>query len=151
FPVKDPKLERVINWRMYKEYCGGPLSELCAHEIDAVNFILDSHPLKVTGVGGIDYWKDGRETYDNIRTIYQYPDGIKASFTSILSNAYNGYSIRILGDRATVEIQRDKAFIFAETKNNKRGTVDGVTGATIATTTQGQGKEIVFDTPGGKS
>src|SRR5690606_27344586 len=87
----------------------------------------------------------------NIRTIYQYPDGIKASFTSILSNAYNGYSIRILGDRATVEIQRDKAFIFAETINNKRGTVDGVTGATIATTTQGQGKEIVFDTTGGKS
>jgi predicted dehydrogenase len=151
FPVKDPKMERIVNWRMYKEYCGGPLSELCAHEIDMVNFILGSHPLKVTGIGGVDYWKDGRETYDNIRTVYEYPNGVKSSVTSILSNAYNGYNIRILGDKATIDIQRNKAFIYAESKSNKRGTVDGVTGATIATTTQGKGEEIVFDKPGDRS
>lgn len=151
FPVDDPKLERLVNWRMYKEYCGGPLSELCAHEIDAVNFLLDSHPSKVTGMGGIDYWKDGRDTYDNIRTIYQYPNGIKASVTSVLSNAYNGYNIRILGDKATVEILRNKAYIYPENTKNLKGTVDGVTGATIATTTQGKGVEIIFDKPGEKS
>ncbi|MDQ7949979.1 MAG: Gfo/Idh/MocA family oxidoreductase, partial [Pedobacter sp.] len=134
FPVRNPAQERLVNWRMYREYCGGPLSELCAHEIDAVNMLLDSHPLKVTGMGSIDYWKDGRDTYDNIRTIYQYPNGIKASFTSVLSNAYNGYSIRILGDKATVEILRNKAFIYPETINNAKGTVDGVTGATKAVT-----------------
>jgi predicted dehydrogenase len=150
FPVKNPAQERLVNWRMYRAYCGGPLSELCAHEIDAVNMLLDSHPLKVTGMGGIDYWKDGRDTYDNIRTIYQYPNGIKASFTSVLSNAYNGYSIRILGDKATVEILRNKAFIYPETTNNLRGTVDGVTGATIAATTQGKATEIVFEKPGEK-
>jgi predicted dehydrogenase len=147
-PVSDPKLERTINWRMYREYCGGPLSELCAHEIDMVNYLLDSHPLKVTGMGGINYWKDGRDTYDNVRTIYEYPGGIKASFTSILSNAYNGYGIRILGDKATVEIQREKAFIYSESTVNKRGIVDGVTGATIEATTQGKPVEITFKKPG---
>ncbi len=145
-PVSDPKLERTLNWRMYREYCGGPLSELCAHQIDAVNFFLDSHPLKVTAMGGINYWKDGRDTYDNIRSIFEYKDGIKASFTSILSNAYNGYSVKILGDRATLEIQRDKAFIYPETFENAVGTVDGVTGATIATLTQGKGIELKFKT-----
>lgn len=150
-PVDDPKLERAINWRMYREYCGGPLSELCAHQIDAVNFILDSHPLKVTGIGGIDYWKDGRETYDNVRTIYEYPNGVKSSVTSVLSNAYDGYNIKILGDRATIEIQRNKAFIYAESLKNKRGVVDGVTGATIAVTTQGEGQELVFGEPGKKT
>jgi predicted dehydrogenase len=147
-PVSDPKLERVINWRMYREYCGGPLSELCAHEIDMVNYLLDSHPVKVTGIGGIDYWKDGRDTYDNVRTIYEYPQGIKASFTSVLSNAYNGYGIRILGDKATVEIQRDKAFIYAEATENLKGTVDGVSGATVKATTQGKPVEIAFRKPG---
>jgi len=147
-PVSDPKLERTINWRMYREYCGGPLSELCAHEIDMVNYLLDSHPVKVTGMGGINYWKDGRDTYDNVRTIYEYPNGVKASFTSVLSNAYNGYSIRILGDKATVEIQREKAFIYAESTENKRGIVDGVTGATIEATTQGKPREIIFKKPG---
>jgi len=143
-PVSDPELERIINWRMYREYCGGPLSELCAHEIDMVNYLLNSHPLKVTGMGSINYWKDGRDTYDNVRTIYQYPNDVKATFTSVLSNAYNGYSIRILGDKATVEIQREKAFIYPESTENKRSTVDGVTGATIEATTQGKPLELVF-------
>jgi predicted dehydrogenase len=148
FPVNDPKLERTINWRMYRAYCGGPLSELCAHQIDAVNFFLDAHPLKVTGSGGINYWKDGRETYDNIRTIYEYPEGIKSSVTSVLSNAYNGYCIRILGDKATIEIQRDKALIFAESLNNIKGVVDGVSGATIKAATQGEPEEVIFSKPG---
>lgn len=148
FPVKDPKMERAINWRMYREYCGGPLSELCAHEIDVVNYLTDSRPVKVVGLGGINYWKDGRDTYDNIRTVYDYPNGVKASVTSVLSNAYNGYSIRILGDKATVEILRDKALIYPEITNNAKGVVDGVTGATIAVTTQGKGVEVKFGKPG---
>lgn len=147
-PVSDPKLERIINWRMYREYCGGPLSELCAHEIDMVNYLLNTHPLKATGMGGIDYWKDGRDTYDNIRTIYEYPEGVKAAFNSVLSNAYDGFSILIKGDKATIQILRDQAFIYAESTNNARGTVDGVTGATIAATTQGKAVELIFKKQG---
>jgi len=149
-PVPDPSLEEAINWRMHRKYCGGPLSELCAHQIDMVNYILGSPPLKVTGMGGINYWKDGRDTYDNIRTIYEYPGGIKSSVTSVLSNAFNGYNIKILGDKATIDIQRDKAFIYGESLSNKRGTVDGVTGATIATVTQGKPVELTFNEPDGQ-
>lgn len=147
-PVKDPKMERIINWRMYREYCGGPLSELCAHEIDMVNYLSGDHPIKAIGMGGIDYWKDGRDTFDNVRTIYEYSNGVKATFNSVLSNAYDGFSIRILGDKATIVIQRENAFIYTESTENKRGIVDGVTGATIATTTQGKPVEIVFKKPG---
>jgi len=151
YPVKDPKMEKIINWRMYKDMCGGPLSELCAHEIDAVNYITNGHPLKVMGIGGIDYWKDGRETYDNVRTVYEYQNGIKATFTSLLSNAYNGYMIRILGNKATIEIGRNKAYIYAESTKNVLGTVDGVTGATIANATQGKKTEIAYLEPGAKA
>jgi predicted dehydrogenase len=144
FPVKDPAMERAINWRMYREYCGGPLSELCAHQIDAVQFFLGQHPLKVTGIGGIDYWKDGRETYDNIHTIYEYPDGIKNKVSCVLSNAFNGYRIMIFGDKGSLEIQRDKAYVYAETSNHEKGIVDGVSGATIAAITQGKPVEVVY-------
>ena len=65
-PVPDPKWERMINWRMYREYSGGLTAELCSHQIDLSNWILGSPPQKVSGFGGIDYWKDGRETYDNV-------------------------------------------------------------------------------------
>ncbi len=151
YPVKDPKLERVINWRKYRDLCGGPLSELCAHQIDAVNYITDSHPIKAIGLGGINFWKDGRETYDNVRTVYEYANGAKATYTSILSNAFNGYMIRILGNKATIEIGRNKAYIYAESTNNVLGVVDGVTGATIANATQGKKTEISYLQPGTKS
>lgn len=147
YPVNDPKLEKVINWRMYKDRCGGPLSELCAHQIDAVNYITDSHPIKAMGLGGINFWKDGRETYDNVRTVYEYENGVKATYTSILSNAYNGYQIRILGNKATIEIGRSKAYIYAETTQRTLGTVDGVTGATITNATQGEKTEIPYLEP----
>lgn len=146
-PVSDPKMERQINWRMYKEYSGGVLAELAAHQIDIVNWMLDSHPLKVVGLGGVDYWKDGRETYDNVRTIYEYKNGIKSSVTSILTNEFNGYSMRILGTKGTIEIQREKAFFHPEATAKTLGTVDGVTGATVDALKKGEGIPIKFSNP----
>ncbi len=131
-PNNDPKMERLINWRMYREYCGGPLSELCAHEIDAMHYVFGARPNKVTGLGSINFWKDGRDTYDNIQTIYEYNNGMTMKVGSVLSNAYNSYSIRILGDKGTIDIQRTKAMLYPESASRRRATVDGVTGATVA-------------------
>lgn len=133
-PVPDEKLERQINWRMYREYSNGLLAELSSHQIDFVNWVTDSHPVSVVGTGGIDYWKDGRETYDNVRVIFDYPDGVKASFTCLTSNAYEGYQIKVQGDKATVVIKETSAWIYPEMETKKElGMVDGVSGATIPT------------------
>lgn len=131
-PVPDEKLERQINWRMYREYSNGLLAELSSHQIDFVNWVTDSHPVSVVGTGGIDYWKDGRETYDNVRVIFDYPNGVKASFTCLTSNAYEGYQIKVQGDKATVVIKETSAWIYPEMETKKElGMVDGVSGATI--------------------
>lgn len=146
--VSDPSQERIVNWRMYSEYCGGPLSELCAHQIDMIQYLLGTNPLRAVAMGGINYWKDGRDTYDHIRAIYEYPGGIKSSVSSVLSNAFNSYNIKIFGDRATVEIQRENAYIYTENTSNRLGTVDGVTGATVSVKTQGEAEEIIWRKPG---
>jgi predicted dehydrogenase len=101
--------------------------------------------VKVSGLGGIDYWKDGRETFDNVRTVYEYPDGVKASVSSVLTNAFKGYSIRILGTKATVEIQRDQAFLYAESTEQELGVVDGVSGATVKAWAQGEAVPVAFE------
>ena len=133
--VPDPTLEKIINWRMYREYSGGLLAELAAHQIDFVNWVTGQHPLKVVGTGGIDYWKDGRETYDNVHAIFDYPQGIKASFACTTANAYEGYQIKVLGDKATVVIKPDRAWIYPESKEPTYDTslVDGVSSATKST------------------
>ena len=59
--VPDPSLERQINWRMYREYSFGLLAELSSHQIDFANWILQATPKIAIGMGGIDYWRDGRK------------------------------------------------------------------------------------------
>jgi predicted dehydrogenase len=133
-PVPDPSLERAINWRMYKEYSGGMAAELCSHQIDFVNWVTNSVPDKVMGVGSIDYWKDGRETNDNIHLMYSYPEGIKAKFTCLTSNAKDGYQIKVMGDKGTIQMDPMSARFFSEDKKamvkKVIKDVDGVSGAT---------------------
>ncbi len=131
-PVSDPSLERAINWRMYREYSGGLVAELCSHQIDFSNWVLEATPDKVMGVGGIDYWKDGRETYDNIHLIYSYPGGVKATFTCLTSNSKDDYQIKVMGDKGTIILDYVKAWFYPEGDYKKEITeVDGVAGATV--------------------
>lgn len=129
--VPNPSLEKAINWRMYREFSGGLIAELCSHQIDFVNWVLGENPIQVMGVGGIDYWKDGRETYDNVHLTYTYPKGVKAKFSCLTSNAKDGYQIKVLGDKGTIIIDYKDAWFYPEGKKNKiMGEVDGVSGAT---------------------
>ena len=143
--VQDPKFERQINWRMYREYSYGLTAELSSHQIDFSNWLLKSTPKKVVGFGGIDYWKDGRETYDNIHLTYSYPKGVKASFTCLTSNGKDDYQIKVKGDKATIIIGYKDAWIYPEGKYNKViKDVDGVSGAT-SSWIEGKGNPIKFD------
>ncbi|MDP2061199.1 MAG: Gfo/Idh/MocA family oxidoreductase [Flavobacteriaceae bacterium] len=141
--VPSPELERAVNWRMYREYSGGLVAELCSHQIDFVNWVLGEMPDKVMGVGGIDYWKDGRETYDNMHLIYSYPNGVKAGFTCLTSNALDDYKIKVMGDKGTIILDYQKAWFYPEGNYAREiGNVDGVSGATK---TWEQGKGIPID------
>lgn len=133
--LPSPELERQINWRMYKEYSGGLMAELASHELNMIDNLLGSHPIKVVGTGGIDYWKDGRETFDNVHALFDYPNGVKVGFHSGTTNDYEGYQIKIYGDKATiVSYGMNRAEIFPQGKRvdeEWKDNLDSVTGATI--------------------
>lgn len=129
--VPDPSFERQINWRMYREYSYGLLAELSSHQIDFANWILKDTPQKAIGMGGINYWKDGRETYDNTKVVYEYPEGVKATYTCLTSNAKDDYKIMIMGDKGTLTVFQDNAWFYPEgVYKSEYGEVDGVSGAT---------------------
>jgi len=131
-PVPDPSLERAINWRMYKEYSGGLMAELLSHQIDFINWVFDTHPQEFFATGGIDVFKDGRETYDNVQLMLRYPDlGLIGNFGAMCGNAHDGYLFKIKGTLGTVSLLTDQGMFYPEKKLlNEKGTVDGVTGAT---------------------
>ena len=142
-PVPDPSLERAINWRMYREYSGGMAAELSSHQIDFINWVLEENPKKIMGVGGIDYWKDGRETFDNIHLLFEYPSGVKAKFTCLTSNSLGDYQIKVHGSKGTIQLDYTKAWIYYEKGQGKELTdVDGVSGATANPYLQGNGMPI---------
>ncbi len=138
----------MINWRMYREYSGGLIAELMSHQIDFINWVTDSHPAKITGFGGIDHYKDGRETFDNVHLLFEYPSGLDASFTCTTTNGFEDYQIKILGSKATIIMDYTHAEIYSEDRGGKKqlGVVDGVSGATMQAWQQGKGAPI--DAPG---
>ncbi len=129
--VPDPKLERQINWRMYKAYSGGLVAELLSHQIDFINWAFNTTPQTIVGTGGIDYYKDGRETFDNVQIVLRYNEGMIGNFGATCGNAREGYIFKIKGTKGTVELKVNDGFYFPEAKRRKElETVDGVTGAT---------------------
>ena len=109
-PVPSPELERHINWRLYKEYSKGLMTELACHQIQVGSWAMKSIPNKVMGHGAITYWKKGREVYDNISCIYVFDNGVKLNFESVVSNKFYGLEEQILGNLGTVEPEKGKYY-----------------------------------------
>jgi predicted dehydrogenase len=102
-PCIDPKMDKLINWRVYREFSGGLMSEFGAHQIDVVNWFLGAPPVAVFATGGIDWYQDGRDTYDNMSAIFLYPNGVKFVYTTILTSSFNDALEVFMGDQGTIE------------------------------------------------
>lgn len=109
-PVPSPELERKINWRLYKEYSCGLATELATHQLQVGNWALGMIPEKVSGMGDIVYWKDGREVYDSINMIYHYPNGVKMTYESMIGNKFYGLEEEIMGSKGTMELEKGKYY-----------------------------------------
>jgi predicted dehydrogenase len=114
--VPDPKFERLINWRLYKEFSGGLTAELGSHQIDFANWVFGAIPESVTGSGGIDTYQDGRETNDNVQIIFRYPGGRTFTFSSLTDNAKVGAEAWIYGKDGSVEVTMEDAIFYYEPK-----------------------------------
>lgn len=116
------KLERKLNWRLYKAYSQGLMAELGSHQMDVANWFLGTHPKRVIASGGIEYFRDGREVYDNISCLYEYglkdAQGksytVRANYTSLCNNAYEGAAELIMGTKGSLYLTSAKGLLFQE-------------------------------------
>ncbi len=107
-PVPSPEFERKINWRMYHDYSRGLMTELACHHIQVANQIYNEYPESVWGTGSINYWKDGREVYDNVNLVYKYPGGSHLVYDSLISNKHYGLEVQVQGPKGTMELEGGK-------------------------------------------
>jgi predicted dehydrogenase len=110
-PNNDKTLERQINWRLYKEYSAGLLTELLSHQMQVANWALQKTPVSVMGTGSIRFWNDGREVPDNVALIYSYDDGTQFIYDSMISNKKYGLEEQIMGHKGTIEFEVNKQYL----------------------------------------
>lgn len=108
-------LERLKNWRLYKKHSLGLMAELASHQIQIVNWFSGKLPERVFGTGGIYRFVDGREMDDHIYLMYEYPDGLTFTFSSIQSNGWDHYYEAFFGTKGTVIMSSEsEALLFYE-------------------------------------
>lgn len=125
------------NWRWFKKFGGGPISDLGAHQIDIFNWLLGATPKAVTASGGLDYYVNrprpdgGTFTYehlDNAIVVYEYdtPWGlVRALYQVLTTNGSQNYYEKIMGVEGTVVISEQPVYnqVYREkdTTEHKRG------------------------------
>ena len=101
------------NWRWFKRYAGGPISDLGAHQIDIFNWLLGANPISVIAGGGVDYYKN-HEWYDNAIAIYEYatPAGpVRATYQVLTTtSAGGGYHEYFMGDEGALKISENPKY-----------------------------------------
>lgn len=134
FPKKNPvppeilaslgyeNMEQFRNWRFYKKFGGGAISDLGAHQIDLFNWILGTTPVSITATGGRDYYDgkglmpDGQtvrpayETDDNVIVTYEYNVNgrtVRCIYTVLTTTSSQAIYEKFMGDQASVVISED--------------------------------------------
>jgi hypothetical protein len=96
------------------------MTELACHQLQNGSWAMGGlQPSFVTGTGSILHWKDGREVFDNVAAIYQYPNGVHMTFESIISNKHFGMGEQILGTEGTIDLVR--AVMYSEAPARRSG------------------------------
>lgn len=110
-----PDWEHLLNWRMYKKYSEGLMCELGSHQITAASWFFDSAPEAVYTSAGTYEYKDGREVSDHVYSIFNYPGGRTATFSSIQSNAFEDAYEMYMGTKGTLILTHEvEAYLFNE-------------------------------------
>lgn len=112
--VPDPKLEHLLNWRLYQESSGGLLEELGSHDIDFANWVFQEQPHAILGTTSLVSYNDGRTVGDNVQAVLSYSKGRRMFFSSLTNNVQTGDSMWVYGDNGSVEITLQDATFYGQ-------------------------------------
>jgi len=96
-------------WPYFTWLSGDHIVEQHVHNIDIVNWVIGSHPIKCTGIGGRQA-RTGTaygNIFDHFAVEYEYPGGIRvASYSSQIKGGHDVVGERIVGSKGTTYTTR---------------------------------------------
>ena len=111
--------KRFFRWRCYKDYGTGVSGDLFVHLFSSLHFITNSKgPQKIMAMGGLRYWKDGREVPDLLMGMFDYAETTEhpAFNLSLRVNFIDGTAdstyLRLVGSEGSMNVEWDKVTLF---------------------------------------
>lgn len=106
---------RFFRWRNYLDYGTGMSGDLFVHLFSSLHFITNSiGPTKISAMGGLRHWKDGREVPDVLLGMFDYPETEtnKPFNLSLRCNFVDGTSgstyLKIVGSKGSMDVEWDR-------------------------------------------
>ena len=103
-PQRAFDADRFFRFRKYWDYSGGIATDLHYHVVAPFNLaVADEFPTRVSGMGGLWVYNDGREVPDTFLTAADYPSKWSLTVQSAQVNE-NGPATMIRGTKATIHL-----------------------------------------------
>lgn len=114
FESADASRERELNWRLDPEVSLGLAGEIGSHQFDVVHWYTSQTPVRVSGVGAIRLWNDGREMADTVHCDLGYENKTRLTYLASLANSYGGRFEVMRGTNAAVKLAWTHGWMFKE-------------------------------------
>ena len=109
---------RFFRWRNYRDYGTGMSGDLFVHLFSSLHFITNSiGPTKISAMGGLRYWKDGREVPDVLLGMFDYPErkehpGFDLSLRCNFVDGTSGTTyLRLNGSKGSMDVEWDRVTV----------------------------------------
>ncbi|MCC5827971.1 MAG: Gfo/Idh/MocA family oxidoreductase [Phycisphaeraceae bacterium] len=113
------------NWRWFRDFSGGPMSDLGSHQMGVFNWILGKSPTAVMAAGGNDYY-ERNEWFDHVIAIFEYPGDkdstIRGTYQVLNTTSHGGFRELLMGDEGTLAISEDPSvgYVLREQEAQRR-------------------------------
>lgn len=103
---------RFFRWRNYKDYGTGAAGDLIVHLLTGIHTITESQgPTRIFSLGDLKYWHDGREAYDIVNALMDYPASDKHKSFQVYTRANladgegkGGFGMKMFGTEGVIDI-----------------------------------------------
>ncbi len=116
-----PTLDHLINWRLYRKYGHGLITENGTHQLDVATWMLGGKKAKrVCGMGAIRY-RDNRETHDICSAEFMFEGDTIVRFNQDFHQGLNygwSYGELLLGSEAAMRITAEQQLVIYD-RNRK--------------------------------
>ncbi len=113
---------RLRFWRFFWDFAGGILTDLLTHWIDVIQWAMDDDAPASAAASGTRASNEYFETPDTVSASFVYPKGFVTVYSGTMNCSLTGGGIVFRGDRAYLELNRDRLAVFPEGKKPAENT-----------------------------